>query len=75
MKHGLFIVFEGLDGSGQDTQAELLCQDLIKRGHRIWLTHEPTDGRIGQQIRKMLRNELPHPVPIFIISIRGSRWC
>ncbi|MEA1909545.1 MAG: dTMP kinase [Patescibacteria group bacterium] len=54
---GLFFVFEGGDGSGQDTQAELLKKGLEEIGYKVWLTREPTDGLIGQEIRKILRKE------------------
>lgn len=39
---GKFIVFEGLDGSGHSTQAELLKNFLIKKGYKVVLTKEPT---------------------------------
>jgi len=39
---GKFIVFEGLDGSGQSTQAKLLAEFLKKKGHKVLLTKEPT---------------------------------
>jgi len=61
VKRGLFFVFEGIDGSGQDTQAELLRQRLEEKGYKIWLTGEPTDGTIGKEIRQVLRHQLPHP--------------
>lgn len=52
---GKFIVLEGLDGSGQSTQAELLRKFLIKRGYQVILTKEPTlDSKAGKKIRKIL---------------------
>ncbi|MFH1088456.1 MAG: dTMP kinase [Patescibacteria group bacterium] len=57
----LFIVFEGLDGSGQDTQAELLANGLKESGRQVWLTREPTDSWVGQKIRKILRGEIDNP--------------
>jgi len=52
---GKFIVIEGLDGSGQSTQAELLKDFLIKRGIQVVLTKEPTsNSRAGKKIRKIL---------------------
>ncbi len=39
---GKFIVFEGLDGSGQTTQARLLGQYFISQGREVLLTKEPT---------------------------------
>ncbi len=58
MKKGAFIVFEGIDGSGKTTQAKLLQEELKRNGFEALLTKEPTDGPIGQIIRKGLRGEL-----------------
>lgn len=52
-----FIVFEGLDGSGQSTQAENLFEFLKKRGDKVYLTKEPTNGIIGGLIRGQLKKE------------------
>ncbi|MFA5084059.1 MAG: dTMP kinase [Candidatus Paceibacterota bacterium] len=52
---GKFIVFEGLDGSGQSTQAGLLKNFLVKKGCRTVLTKESTmDSAAGRLIRKVL---------------------
>jgi len=48
---GRFIVFEGIDGSGSSTQANLLSERLIDIGRRPWLTSEPSSGPIGQLIK------------------------
>lgn len=58
---GLFFVFEGMDGSGQDTQAQRLAKALTGKPYRVWLTREPTDGLIGQRIRSILKGESPRP--------------
>ncbi|MBU1092158.1 dTMP kinase [Patescibacteria group bacterium] len=58
---GLFIVFEGLDGSGQDTQAQLLADVLTEAGRQVWLTREPTDSAVGKNIRQILRGEVANP--------------
>jgi len=55
---GLFIVFEGQDGSGLSTQAELLKRFLVKRGHEVLLTKEQTVGFIGGIIKSVLRKEI-----------------
>ncbi len=55
---GKFIVFEGLDGSGQTTQANLLKNFLLKRGYKAILTKEPTiNSAAGKEIRKVLDKE------------------
>jgi dTMP kinase len=49
----MFIVFEGIDGSGKTTQAEILSRKLTSLGiPNIW-TREPSDGLIGQNLRKL----------------------
>ncbi len=55
---GLFIVFEGLDGSGTSTQARLLQESLSKEGVRVFLTAEPTAGPIGVLIRLAMSHRL-----------------
>lgn len=50
---GKFIVFEGIDGSGKSTQAELLKEYLEEKGIKVWLTKEPTDGQTGQLLQKI----------------------
>lgn len=61
---GKFIVFEGLDGSGQSTQAGKLADYLnqkeqkLKFGHiGVHLTKEPTSGLIGGLIKSQLNHD------------------
>lgn len=54
---GLFIAFEGLDGSGASIQAALLANYLEKQGYRVQLTREPTTNLIGGMIRANLSGE------------------
>lgn len=52
---GKFIVIEGLDGSGQSTQVQLLSDFLIKNGHSVISTKEPTkESEAGKKIRQVL---------------------
>lgn len=52
---GRFIVFEGSDGSGKSTQAELLAARL-----RALLTREPGGTALGESVREMLlHSEVP----------------
>lgn len=58
-KGAAFIVFEGLDGSGQTTQASLLKDYLIKKGYKVVLTKEPTlDSEAGKKLRKILDKKI-----------------
>ena len=50
---GKLIAFEGIDGTGKSTQVRLLAEELIRRGHRVVMTREPTDGPFGQRIRRL----------------------
>ncbi|MEO0249573.1 MAG: dTMP kinase [candidate division WOR-3 bacterium] len=51
-----FITFEGPDGSGKTTQAQLLYQYLRERGYPVFLTREPGGTGIGDQIREVLHS-------------------
>jgi len=53
----MFIVFEGLDGSGQSTQATMLRDYLVSKGKQVVLTKEQTDGIIGGFIKSSLKKE------------------
>ena len=56
----IFIAFEGLDGSGQTTQINLLKNYLIKQGFKVVLTKEPTeDSEIGKWVNKTLLQNKP----------------
>lgn len=55
----MFIAFEGLDGSGQSTQAQLLAENLEKTGKKTLVTKEPTrDTPTGKLIRDVLQGRI-----------------
>jgi dTMP kinase len=56
-KMALFIVFEGIDGSGTSTQASLLNDYFRKSGKKSILSPEPSDGSIGKFIRQNLKEK------------------
>ncbi len=51
---GLFITFEGPDGSGKTTQIQLLKQHLETRGYEAILTREPGGTVISEKIRSII---------------------
>lgn len=53
MNRGLFIAFEGIDGTGKSTQIGLLGEYLRSRGLEVVETREPTDGPFGRRIREL----------------------
>ncbi len=53
----MFITFEGIEGSGKSTQAELLKEFLAQSGYKVSLTREPGWGILGKSIRKIALDE------------------
>ncbi|MEE8354774.1 MAG: hypothetical protein V3S09_03020 [Candidatus Bathyarchaeia archaeon] len=49
---GVFIVFEGIDGSGKSTHIKLLAEELRGRGLQVLETSEPSSDKIGTFIRE-----------------------
>jgi dTMP kinase len=62
----LFIVLEGIDGSGTTTQLGLLERHLGARGRRVHPTREPTQGPIGRLLREILLggHRMPDGAPV-----------
>ena len=50
----MFVTFEGLDGSGKSTQAELLAARLEADGVQVVATREPGGTKLGEQIRDLV---------------------
>lgn len=53
---GLFIDIEGIDGSGATTQTQRVAKELRRKGLKVEITKEPTQGPIGSLIRMALTN-------------------
>lgn len=50
----MFVTFEGLDGSGKTTQAELLREWLAKERGEVVATREPGGTPLGERVRELL---------------------
>jgi dTMP kinase len=51
---GVFITFEGNDGSGKSTVIERIAEELKKNGREVILTREPGGIKISEQIRQII---------------------
>jgi dTMP kinase len=50
----VFVTFEGIDGSGKTTQAELLSKWLENEGRTVVATREPGGTPLGERVRELL---------------------
>ncbi|MGH8910779.1 MAG: dTMP kinase, partial [Egibacteraceae bacterium] len=57
-QRGLFIAFEGVEGSGKSTQAQLLSSTLREQGYRVRATREPGGPPVAERLRDVLLD--PH---------------
>ncbi|MDE4146894.1 MAG: dTMP kinase [Pseudophaeobacter sp. bin_em_oilr2.035] len=53
-ERGLFITFEGIDGSGKSTQCRLLAETLQAEGREVVLTREPGGSPGAEEIRRLV---------------------
>ena len=51
---GLFVVFEGGEGTGKSTQAALLAEALRAKGFEVVVTFEPGATAVGRRLREVL---------------------
>jgi dTMP kinase len=55
-KRGIFVTFEGGEGSGKSTQSALLKEALEARGRRVIRLREPGGTKLGEDLRQVLLN-------------------
>lgn len=54
LQKGIFISFEGIEGTGKTTQAKFLSERLRDKNYDLFLTQEPGGTSIGNKIREIL---------------------
>jgi dTMP kinase len=57
LKKGFLVAFEGIDGAGKTTQANLLYETLRKRELDVILEKEPTHSIYGLRIKRLAQGE------------------
>ena len=76
---GLFITFEGPEGSGKTTQIRFLAGWLGEQGHAVLTTREPGGTRIGEAIRDVLlspaHTEMCAEAEILLFSAGAGAAC
>jgi len=54
MTRGVFVTFEGGEGTGKSTQIRLLAERLEAAGLRVLMLREPGGTRVGELVRELL---------------------
>jgi dTMP kinase len=69
---GVFVCFEGGEGTGKSTQARLLAGALTDRGFSTLLTFEPGDTAVGKELRRIVLDpatgELSHRTEVLLYA-------
>ena len=55
----MFVSFEGVDGSGKSTQAQLLHDHLVGLGRKVVVTREPGGTELGERLRAIVLDGPP----------------
>ena len=66
MVRGIFISFEGVEGSGKTTQIARLARMLRGQGHRVEVTREPDGTALGAAVRRVFELEPQPLVEVFL---------
>ena len=57
----MFISFEGIEGCGKSTQADMLVETMVAAGLQVLPVHEPGSTSLGQYLRRYLKEESVSP--------------
>jgi dTMP kinase len=61
---GLFVTFEGIDGSGKSTQMELCAKALEAAAHSVVITRNPGGTEFGLELRQILLHSTKPVYPL-----------
>jgi dTMP kinase len=70
---GLFVAFEGVEGSGKSTQSRALKRRLAGAGYSVTLAHEPGGTPAGELIRRLLKRGPDIPPIAELLLFSASR--
>jgi len=73
MANGLFIVLEGIDGSGTTTQMDRLANHFRNEGRTVHTTAEPSTHPIGKMIRDVLEKRQTLPPNALALAFAADR--
>ena len=73
MSKGLFIVFEGGEGSGKSTQADCLLQRILESGRKAVLVREPGTTTLGLYLREYLKSKRPLTLESELLLFAAAR--
>lgn len=67
--NGIFVVLEGIDGSGSTTQVRAIARRLESMWVPTLATREPSDNPVGAHIRRLLSREVKgHPCDAYTMA-------
>lgn len=72
-RSGLFIVLEGIEGSGKSTQLRLLAEWLRALALPHLTTREPGGTQVGEEIRQILLHGLEMPAAAELLLMNAAR--
>ena len=71
---GIFLVIDGIDGSGKTTHSKTLCYSLKEKGFDVEYTMEPSNGTVGRFIRNEVVNKKKLPPEVEALLFAADRF-